>query len=706
MEIVERRLSADLPRKQRVLSLTLSILFGMLLAVLCVRTAQVVVGSPPSFDGAMNLQVADSIARGEGYRRNYAARRAFPHEIQTGPPYILPAAVVFKLAGVGIAQSEIVNLGYWVLLLVAAGLLIAQCGGRALAFFGACTLLVGPGVHLFGFYGYGEIPSLALALAATLVYFRGNEGWWPGLAGGILLACAVYTKTVMLIGAGALGLCAFAELLQSWRGHTRDLRARFLAFVAGGVLVVVAMEVWRALALGGRHAWRLWWKTEVTAVFMQAGVQPGLGGQTHSILDKFVVHLGLLGHDYRMSLALTGLWLACVLAAFVWALVWTARGRRGGWQALTILLIAVVYLSWWLWVTPTAKAWHRRILDGMLAADLGVVMVVAMGWTQSRATPIRSGRRALTATLAVLALALPCLWLAKGVHVLLGDASAKSCSLGMSGSAECAKYNPGASEASLLRLANEVRALPADAYIFGFGWYSAPRTGLFSGRHILDFHDVPIDTLQLSRPVYFVQGVDTPPDSLSRIRKLYEVSPTPDYAYGLIQGISMVPKPLVAGSAPVLRHIEAADNYTYLRGFNGSEGANGRWLTDDNQVLLTPRPGDVFELVAYVLPIDRYEVHRAPNIRVGFDGCTAPMQATQPDQVDHLFFAIPAHCEIQPGKPVSVRIEVDNLVDSSITHDARALGVLARSFGFVAPTQPQLESRHQAPEYPGLGTGG
>lgn len=693
MEIAEH-LSANSPHKGRVLSLVLSGVFGLLLAVLCVRTAQIVVGSPPSFDGAMNLQVADSIARDEGYRRNYAAQKAFPHEIQTGPPYILPTAAVFKLAGVGIAQSEIVNLAYMALLLVAGGLLMARCGGRALAFFGACTLLMSPGVHLFGFYGYGEIPSLALALAAILVYFRGGEGWGPGLAAGILLACAVYTKTVMLIGAGALGLCAFLELLQAWHGRSRDLRARFLAFVAGGVLVIVAMEVWRALALGGRHAWRMWWRSEATGVFMQAGVKAGLGGQTHSIFDKFVVHLGLLGQDYRLSLVLTGLWLACVLAAFVLAVVRTARGERGGWLASTVLLMAVVYLLWWLLVTPTTKAWHRRILDGMLAADLGLVMAVAAGWTQAHATQMLSRRRVLPAALAVLALALPCLWLAKGTHTLLGGPDAKACRLGMAASAQCAQYDPDASVASLLRMAKEVRALPADAYLFGFGWYSAPRVGLFSGRHILDFHDVPVDTLHLSRPIYFVQGPDTPPESLQRIRTLYSVTPTPDHAYGLIRGISMVPKPLARGNAPVRRHVEAAEDYAYLRGFNDSEGPNGRWLTDDNQVLLAPRPGDVFELVAYVLPVDRYEVNRTPNVLVSFDGCTAPAQTTQPDQVNHLFFAIPPRCGIHADKPVTVRVEVDNLVDSSITHDARALGVLARSFGFVAPAQPQLESRH------------
>lgn len=378
MEIAER-VSHGSTHTQRVRSVALAVLFGLLLAALCVRTAQIVVSNAPSFDGAMNLQVADSIAQGQGYRRSYAGRETFPHEIQTGPPYILPQAAAFKLWGVGVAQAEIVNLAYLAALLLAAVGLIVRCGGRALAVFGACTVLLIPGVYEFGFYGYGEIPALALALMATLVYFRGDGAWWPGLAAGILLACAVYTKTVMLIGAGALGLCALLELLIAWRRVKGRVRLRFAGFVGGGAMIILAVETWRAHALGGFHAWRLWWRVALRAIFMQAGVKPGLGGQTHSVLDKFAVHFQLLSHDYRMSLALTGLWLACVSVAFVVTALWAKRGRRGGWQALTVLLIAVVYLLWWLFVTPTAKTWHRRILDGMLAADLGLVMVATMG---------------------------------------------------------------------------------------------------------------------------------------------------------------------------------------------------------------------------------------------------------------------------------------------------------------------------------------
>src|SRR5579875_1188721 len=162
MEMVES-LSRGLlsQRASRWLSLALSVLLGMLLVVLFARSARIATGNPPSFDGAMNLQVAASLAKGDGYRRDYAEHPIFPHEIQTGPPYILPAAAVFKLWGVGIPQAEVVNLVYLALLLAITCWLIAPMGGWPLALFGACTVVTVPGVHLFGFMALGKYrPSL------------------------------------------------------------------------------------------------------------------------------------------------------------------------------------------------------------------------------------------------------------------------------------------------------------------------------------------------------------------------------------------------------------------------------------------------------------------------------------------------------------------------------------------------------------------
>jgi hypothetical protein len=676
--------------KLKWLETGLSILFGLLLVILFARSTQLAISYPPSFDGAMNLQVASSIAKGEGYRRNYSAREAFPHEIQTGAPYIVPSAMVFRIWGVGIAQTEIINVLYLALLLVLAYLLASPLCGRAFALFAACTVLMVPGVSQFGFYGYGEVPCLTLALAAIVMYFwehRGHKAL-TGFVAGVLLALSFYTKTVMLIAVASLCLCAFLQLLMTHRDVRRSRLKRFVAFLIGGAISIAVMESWRATALGGLHAWRQWWHMETWAVVSQAGIgNHAFGTLTHSLAEKLQVHFVDLSHDYRMSLLLTGMWLSLLLAAGAMTL-WRILHRQRGWTTLAVLGIAIFYMIWWLLITPTAKAWHRRILDGMVCADIGLIMFVAMWYRDRGIAMMRRVGMAPILILAAAGVALPAIWLVKGSHTLLvGQVSRETCSLHMADAATCARFDPNRSVVALEHVSQKVRSLPSNSYIFGFGWYSAPRVGLFSDRHVLDFHDMPVLRMQPGRPVYFIVGEDTPPGDLQRIRQLYGLTGARGYEYALLRAASLTPVPLVPDKAGVKRHIDAASDYAYLRGFNGSEGANGRWLTGDNLILLTPKPGDRFELVAYVIPISNYEYLTAPKVEVSFNGCMAPLQSTKPGSTNTLIFDVPNECGVIPGTPVNVRIEVDNLVNSAITWDPRSLSVLAKSLGFIANTR-------------------
>ncbi|WP_289445403.1 hypothetical protein, partial [Klebsiella pneumoniae] len=87
--------------------------------------------------------------------------------------------------------------------------------------------------------------------------------------------------------------------------------------------------------------------------------------------------------------------------------------RRTDWPTLAVLLIATVYLAWWLLVTPTSKAWHRRIIDGMIAADVGMVMHAAVWFNAMRGSRPASARRLAFVLGTVVALALPAMWLVK-----------------------------------------------------------------------------------------------------------------------------------------------------------------------------------------------------------------------------------------------------------------------------------------------------
>ena len=647
---------------------TLAVL-GILLASILAGTLRLTIHSAPSFDGAMNLQVASSIAHGAGYRRTYAAREAFPHEIQTGAPYLLPAAAVFRIWGVGIAQAQIVNIAYFFLLLTVTFRLVTRAGGGpVLALLAACTVAVIPGMQEFGFSGYGEIPSLTWVFFAIAVYF-GESAARPMLTAaiaGVSLALAVITKPVMLIGAGAACLCMLLELFSTQADQRLRQLKRIGVVAGGGLLTLSAMEIWRASALGGFTAWKNWWVEEAGPIFQQAGVEHGLEGQTHSLAGKFHLHLGYLGLDYGVATWAVVLWLALLCLAV--CAMWLRPSRRPGkWSTLAVLIAAFVYMAWWLLVTPSAKAWHRRIIDGMICADVGLIMFAACWLGDLRGRT--SGTLSRVAMLLVpgLVLSLSAIGLAMGLHVLT-------------------QAVPDPDEASLLRTVQRIRKLPPDAYVFGIGWYSAPAVSLLSGRALLDFDDIPVSRMQAGRPIYFVQ---TPfaesTHYLHRVHAIYNLPAPPQGTYALIAAKTLTPSPLLARGNGVRRHILAADNYPYMRGFNDSEGANGRWLSDDNLILLTPKAGDHFELVAYTLPVSAYLYKNAPRILVSFNGCAAPAQAGTPDQVEKLNFAIPDKCHIPAGRPVNVRIEVDNLLDVSVTRDQRPLGILGKEIGFAGP---------------------
>jgi len=150
--------------------------------------------------------------------------------------------------------------------------------------------------------------------------------------------------------------------------------------------------------------------------------------------------------------------------------------------------------------------------------------------------------------------------------------------------------------------------------------------------------------------------------------------------------------PLPASGEGVRRKISASEDYKYLRGFHTPEAGNGRWLSDDNVVLLVPQSGDQFELLAYTLPATAYRGGTVPRVTVSFNGCPAGSEKPAPDRLSKILFAIPDNCGITAGTPVNVRIKIDNLVDTSRQNDKRSLGILSKELGFVGGPDQLVDS--------------
>lgn len=624
------------------------------LLVVLIQTVRIGVFTPPSFDGAMNLEVASSIATGNGYRRMYGAQDAFPHEIQTNAPYILPAAAAYRALGVGIVQSELVNAAYLIALVLLATLLMRQAGGSSLSFLGGLSVIAIPGLLTFGFGGYGEVPALAWFFSAAWCWFRSADA--PRLrravAAGSLLALACLTKTVLFIAVGGFSIGLLVEWLFHRKGQLRSM-LKDLAAMAGGFLApVMAYEIWKGISLGGKSAWLQWWQIELGHIGAQAGVT---GTHSSGLLATTASHINILAGLLGLPVWVTVVWLCTTLCGLVFTLIVSTKDRRSL-VAVTVLTTAIVYLGWWLSLTPDSKAWLRRILDGVICANLGAALAIAT--LNRRRGYIAIGMRAVLIA-APLIMMLVTTW--RVLHTPFPDVT------------------------QIRQTVARVRQIPDDAYLFGIGWGSSPLIALLSGRHLLDFNDIPVSRIDLHQDAYLVKQPWQPGRSvIEGAFGMYglSLSKKDDATLGVYKLPTFHPSRLVPGTSPVKAAIHLDEDYPYMRGFNRAEGKNGRWLSSDNVVLLMPQT-DVFTVQGYAPPQSSYMYPQPLSITVSFNGCKAQPMDVPTNRRFTLHIPVPANCQAHLVGPSQVRIMVNNLLNLPITHDDRALTILAKELGFT-----------------------
>ncbi len=498
---------------------TLAPLPALLVLGLYARSA---LRSYPSFDGALNLNVAASVAAGHGYGFRYDSFFAFP--AQTDGPFVLPSALLFRLFGIGVATMQLVNLAYLAgFVLVVMAVLRRMGAAPWLAGVGPLACLLTPGMGDCAVGGYGEVPMLAWLLAGCLAAGRRRHG-----AAGGLMGLAALTKAVAwLCVAPAVVICALFIV-----GGSERRRLRALAALAGGLLApLLGWELFRLASLGSPVAWWRWWALQLG----QVGVQSGAGelAGTAAALAKLRAHLALLSGQVSVPAALLSGWL---LVPWLLALHRLSGGlpREPALLLCLLLVCPLLYAAWWLLVTPTDMAWLRRILPGLL---LQTCLIVGLAWPPWPA----GGRRAWAPLLLLVALVLP------------GEA------LMLRYGARVSPRPPASGERHRTdRLVDRLRALPADAVVFGVGWWQAPLFALLSGRTFmnLDLWDAArVDALPYKYLVVDPAATNLAGSRLAQVGLTATLAPMlrdPDMALYRIVAIDpdrglRDPAPLVAG---------------------------------------------------------------------------------------------------------------------------------------------------------------
>ena len=447
-----------------------------------------------SFDGAMNMQVARSrIAHGR-YATSYNALRDFSPAVQTGVTLLFPAELAIRTLGTTALAAQLPNVAYLILALLMSGVVMRGLVPCALIPVAVLLLICTPELLTYGMGGYGEVPGLfyLLACMACLAPRPGTQRLSMVQTGsaGLLMGLAYLTKTVMLIALPALGIAMLYDLFVSRRLVWQALAILVLA----ALLPVAAYEACKLHVLGA-EGYQAWWGNQSGSIMAQAGVSNSML-DTPGFWPKLAGHLDILGGITHLSRLELVLFLVAPYATL--ALCVAVPALRDGTAIPTHLIIltgtALTYLSWWLLMTPTSRAWARRIMPGLMLHELVTLIalvvaarVLARRFSAHEPTSARHGashalRSALTIILA-----------ATLTHATVAGAAR----------IRIAQPSPsGLTDAAVIGAS--IRELDPDARIYAQRWWQAPTVAYYSDRMFRDIHEVPQSRFNDHARNYFV----------------------------------------------------------------------------------------------------------------------------------------------------------------------------------------------------------
>jgi hypothetical protein len=339
--------------------------------------------APINFDGGMNLQVAESIARGDGYTRFYDEVRLFPHEVQTNGPYMYLAVLSIELLGTTQLAYQLANLVFVAGFLAVVAFVLRRESLAVRVAGPALVLLAAPMISTYGLGGLGEVPMTFFLLCAVAALVEGVRTprlapWWV-LGASVAYGAALATKTFAIGAAGAVAVGGVCVLVAA---PTRRLRWQALLAAGGVALLPVARELHRLVTIGSLSGYRAWWADQGDSISTQSGLDSGAEG--NGPVRTFLDHMHLLSGyvDFPAELLLVVVFVPLVLVAAVVAWRWRDQGLRSTLSdpavvlVLTVGALAASYILWWTFVVPDNKAWIRRIMPGLLALHLLYLLLV------------------------------------------------------------------------------------------------------------------------------------------------------------------------------------------------------------------------------------------------------------------------------------------------------------------------------------------
>jgi len=623
------------------------------------------------FDGAMNLLMSRSIAEGNGPREVYDTHDLFPAAVQTKEPFVLLGALVFKLFGVGQLQTQLPNLIYLGLLCTVLLVTLRRLFGTMTSLLVIVLLLSSPSIIQYGLRGYGELPTLFFGLAALSVVAW--PGPWPLRAlsrcifAGALIGLALATKVVGIVQVATVGMVLLIRLLAEPGSTLRSFIRDVAAFVSGFTIPLLLVELWRLFWMGTTD-YVEWWAFMWSSIMAQSGATPrdpqGL------LFAKITQHFRILCSNVGLSpFAMTGaIVMPLVALAFAYFVAYTKeQKRRSRWFLLGLLLLIGLYFPWWLAIVPNDKAWLRYLYIGLLSLEAiaGIAIVANVCGV------LRPGKFVVRLTHLTLAIILASIYASFTMRALSNPIS----------------FGPGDEITRTREAAQLISRLPADAIIFGYGWYSAPTIQIYTHRSFIDLTDYPIGKL-IGKDAYIVADRPTLVTGiLARVLARYPhhaLMRSNSFAQVFAVDFSNPVDPFIKASKAAIASKAAFADHDYLltEGMEPFNPIGGRFIESDSEILLDYKGQSNFQLKGY-MDAAQPSYYRWPGALDGriIIGHCPPLNFSfvKPGWRD---FRLPLKCRPTLGEHVRVRILLDNVFDLPWVKN-RQRAMLLSEIGFV-----------------------
>lgn len=341
-----------------------------------------------SFDGAINAQVSQNLIKNFSYSTRYDGGQVFDPSIQTGIPVIFPLALLFTLFGESFEIGLIINAFYCVSLLIAILYFIKYCL-KLPNFYSLIFILFfysTPQIFIYAFGLFGEIPTLFYIFLVIIFLFRfevTNQQKYLFLS-GLSFGLAYLTKTIAFIVFPSLILFFLLLFLDR-----KDLKIKFkkvvFAFISGVTPPILLFEIFKFSSFKQIQSYLFWWKNQTIGIFQQAGVISGFQ-DTNGFLQKFTKHLGILSNEINVHVSIIIIILILISFSMMGLLFITIKKEKKVLRIFPTIVstktliflftIALTYFGWWLFITPTQKAWYRRIINGLILVEVSIIIVL------------------------------------------------------------------------------------------------------------------------------------------------------------------------------------------------------------------------------------------------------------------------------------------------------------------------------------------